>query len=182
MNKKATQGGKAMGMENLLDYLDMLEDILDNSKSVPFSSRVSVDKEQLFDILSEMRLNLPNEVRQAQRIIEDHDKILQDAKNKAANILKEAEIRAQEHTDDHVVYKMAVEQAQELMEETKRSAKDMRLGAIDYVDDLLSKAENTIRESLNNLNQHYRTIEDEFSETIETIYTNRQEMRGNNNK
>ncbi len=166
-------------MESILDYLDRLEDLIDSSKSSPFSNKVSIDKEQIFDILGEIRMNLPVEMRQAQRIIEDHDKIVQDAKMRAESIAKEGEIRAQELTDEHEVYRQAVEQARLLMEETKKSARDMRLSAIDYADEILSKTENAIRESLNSLNAQYRTIEDSFMETVEVLYSNRQELRGN---
>ncbi len=166
-------------MDSLLDYLDMLEDLLERSKAVPFSNRISIDKERVFDLVSEMRLNLPNEMRQAQRIIEDHDKIIADAKNKAASIIKEAEHKAQELTDEHEIYKLAVEQSRELMEDTKRSARDMRLSAVDYADEILSKTENAIRDCLSNITAQYRVVEDNLSDTIEVLYSNRQELRGN---
>lgn len=166
-------------MESILDYLDMLEDLLESSKSAPFSNKISIDKEQIYDIMSEMRMNLPVEMRQAQRIIEDHDKIIAEAKSKAAHIIKEAEVHAQELADEHEVYKIAVEQAKSLMDETKKSARDMRLSAIDYADEILSKTENAIRESMSSLNIQYRTVEDSFTETIEVLYSNRQELRGN---
>ena len=165
-------------MESLQEYLDMLEDLIEGSKTMPFSNKVSLDKEQVFDLISEMRLNLPNEIRQAQKIIEDHDRIIADAKNKAGSIIKEAEHRSQEMADEHSIYKMAVEQARELMDETKKSARDMRVSAIDYADEILQKTENAVRESMSSLNLQYRAIEDSFSETIEVLYANRQELRG----
>jgi len=167
-------------MESLIDYLDMLEDLIEGSKTMPFSNKVSLDKEQMFDIIADMRLNLPNEIRQAQKIIDDHDRIINDAKSKASQIVSEAEHRAQEMADEHEIYKLAVEQSRELMDETKKSARDMRLSSIDYADDILLKTENAIRESMNSMNLQYRAIEDSFSETIEVLYSNRQELRGGN--
>jgi len=165
-------------MESLLDYLEMLEDLIEGSKTMPFSNKVSLDKEQIFDIIADMRLNLPNEIRHAQKIIEDHDRIINDAKNKAAQILKEAEHNAQEMADEHEIYKQALEQSRDLMDETKKAARDMRLSAIDYADEILLKTENAIRESMSSMNLQYRAIEDSFSETIEVLYSNRQELRG----
>ena len=167
-------------MESLLDYLEMLEDLIEGSKTMPFSNKVSLDKEQIFDIIADMRLNLPNEIRHAQKIIDDHDRIINDAKSKAAQILSEAEHRSQEMADEHEIYKLAVEQARELMDDTKKSARDMRLSSIDYADEILLKTENAIRESINSMNLQYRAIEDSFSETIEVLYSNRQELRGSN--
>ncbi|MCL2616883.1 MAG: hypothetical protein FWD96_04475 [Defluviitaleaceae bacterium] len=168
-------------MESLLDYLEMLEDLIEGSKTMPFSNKVSLDKEQIFDIIADMRLNLPNEIRHAQKIIDDHDRIINDAKNKASAILKEAEYKSQEMADEHEIYKMAVEQSRDLMDETKKAARDMRMSSVDYADEILLKTENAIRESMNSMNLQYRAIEDSFSETIEVLYANRQELRNSNN-
>ncbi|MCL2618435.1 MAG: ATPase [Defluviitaleaceae bacterium] len=164
-------------MESLQDYLEMLEDLIEGSKTMPFSNKVSLDKEQIFDIINDMRLNLPNEIRQAQKIIDDHDRILGDARHKAAQIVNEAEHRAQEMADEHEIYKLAVEQSKELMDDTKRTTREMRNSTVDYADDLLLKTENAIRESMNSMTLQYRAIEDSFSETIEVLYANRQELR-----
>ena len=75
----------------LIDYLDMLEDKIESARALPFSNKISIEKESLLDIISEMRMNIPNEIRQAQRIIFDHDNILKDAKEQAVRIISEAE-------------------------------------------------------------------------------------------
>jgi len=166
-------------MESIMDYLEMLEELVENSRTVPFSSKISLDREKIFDIINEMRMNIPNEVRQAQRIIEDHDKIIGEAKSKAAAIMKEASMQAHDLADEHEVYKMAMEQAQELMEETKKNAREMRLNSMDYADEILLQTENAVRDALSNLDRFYREIEDEFIQTVNVLYSNRQELRGN---
>ncbi|MCL2674048.1 MAG: ATPase [Defluviitaleaceae bacterium] len=168
-------------MVSFEEYLDMLEDLIEGSKAMPFSSKVSLDKEQIFEIISDMRINVPNEIRQAQKIINEHDRIVNDANNKATNILKDAGHRAQEMVDEHEIYKMALEQSRDLMDETKKAARDMRVSAIDYADEILLKTENAIRESMSSTNLQYRAIEDSFSETIEVLYSNRQELRSGSN-
>ncbi len=165
-------------MESLLDYLDALEDLLDSCKPVPFSNKISVEKERIFDIISDIRLNLPNEIRQAQRIIEEHDKIINDANAKGGNIIREAEMNAKILTNSHEITKMATEQASEIMEEAKRSARDMRLNAMDYADEILSKIEDKVRETMLNLEQQYRITDEYLSDIIEVLYSNRQELRG----
>ena len=166
-------------MDSLMDYLDTLEDMLESSKAVPFSNKVSVEKEKFFDIISEIRLNLPHEIRQAQRIIEDHDKIINEAKTKASNTLKEAENTVKKMTNAHEISKLAAEQAENLLEETKQETRDMRIGAMDYADSLLEKTERMIQDALTNLDQQHRIMDSYFSETIDVLYANRQELRGN---
>ena len=165
-------------MDSLLDYLDQIEDILDSSKSVPFSNKISVEKERIYDVMNEIRLNLPNEIRHAQRIIEDHDKIVAEARTKAAVILKEAEEEAKLLTNEHEIFRRAAEQAAETIEETKKSAKDMRLGAMDYADEVLEKTENMIKEAMENIDEQSRMVNNYFSQTIDILYENRQSLRG----
>ncbi|MCL2708136.1 MAG: ATPase [Defluviitaleaceae bacterium] len=164
-------------MEPLLDYLDQIEDILDGSKAVPFSNRISVEKERIFDVISEIRLNLPNEIRHAQRIISEHDKVINDAKIKAGNIIKEAESEAKMLTNNHEIFKRANEQAAEFIEETKKSARDMRLNAMDYTDEVLEKSEAMIRETMQNMEQQYKYMMEYFTQTIDVLYENRQQLR-----
>ncbi|MDR1664234.1 MAG: hypothetical protein LBR83_04840 [Clostridiales bacterium] len=165
-------------MESLLDYLDAIEDILDSSKAVPFSNKISVEKERIFDVISEIRLNLPNEIRHAQRIIEDHDKIINEAKSRAASLLKEAETEAKTLTNNHEIYRRANDQASEHIEETKKSIREMRLNAMDYADEMLEKSEGMIREVMENMDLQYKYMLDYFSQTINVIYENRQQLRG----
>jgi vacuolar-type H+-ATPase subunit H len=168
-------------MESLLEYLDSLEDLLDSSRSMPFSSKVSVDRDKIFDIIRDIRLGLPNEIRQAQRIIEEHDKIINDAKIKAAAIIKEADNTAKMMTNNHEIYKRATEQAERVIDETKKSARDMRLNAMDYADEMLEKTEKIIQEAMASIDQQHQSMADYFTKTIDVLYSNRQELRGGKN-
>lgn len=53
-------------MDSVMQLLDEVEEILDNSRAVPFSNRVTIDKEEIYDIISEIRMKLPNELKQSQ--------------------------------------------------------------------------------------------------------------------
>ena len=98
-------------MDSVLQLLDELEDVLDSSKAVPFSNKVSVDKEEIYDIISEIRLKLPNELKQSKWVIEERNKILIDAQREADEIVKNAEDRMVRMIDDNEVTKKAYEQA-----------------------------------------------------------------------
>ena len=165
-------------MDSLLDYLDQIEDILDASKSVPFSNKISVEKERIYDVMNEIRLNLPTEIRHAQRIIEDHDKIIADARVKASSILKEAEEEAKLLTNEHEIFRRANEQATDLIEESKKNARDLRLNAMDYADEILEKTEGMIKEGMENIDEQFRLVNNYLSQTIDVLYENRQSLRG----
>jgi len=164
-------------MDSLLDYLDQIEDILDASKSVPFSNKISVEKERIYDVINEIRLNLPNEIRQAERIIDTHDKIIADARAKANMILKEAEDEAKAMTNESEIFRRATEQASDTLESTKKSAREMRIGAKDYADDLLEKTEDMIRETMENIDEQFKMMNNYFNQTMDVLYENRQSLR-----
>lgn len=165
-------------MESILGYLDSIEDILESCKPSPFTGKITVDKDKIYEIIDEIRLNIPNEIRQAQRVITDHDKIILDAKNKATMILKEAEERGQRLTDDHEIYKQAIEEGNKIIEDSKKSARDMRLNAMDYADEILAKTEEIVREAFDSINRQNHVTDDFFNTTIDVIYNNRVELRG----
>ncbi len=165
-------------MDTLIEYLDELEDILDSGRGRPFSGKITVEKEKIFDIIGEIRLNLPHEIRHAKKIIEDHDRIIEDANNKATAILAEAEQRAQEIASEHQIYELATEAAEKLVEEAKKYSREVRLGTMSYVEEILNRTETAVRETLNDMTQGFKAVEEELSDTINRIAENKQEIRG----
>jgi vacuolar-type H+-ATPase subunit H len=165
-------------MKALLNYLDDIEDILDNSKTVPFSNKISVEKERIFDVIGEIRLHLPHEIHQAQRIIDDHDKIVNDAKNRAKDIIRDAEEDSKVFVNEHEIVRRANDEADVILEEARRDARDMRLNAMDYADEMLKKTEDIIQEAMENMELQYKMMLDYFRQTIDVLYENRQQLRG----
>lgn len=176
-------------MESMERYLIQIEDILENSKAVPFSGKVAVDKELVYEIIDEIRLNLPNEIKESRKILDNKDKYLKDAEKRsvvaietanidAETIIRDAENKALRLTSDHEIYKRAIEEAERLLEEAKRDAKNIRINAIDYADEVLSKAENAMRVTLDNINKQHNSADDYYNKVLETLYQNRQELRG----
>jgi len=165
-------------MDALLDYLDDIEDLLEKSRGVPLTGKISVEKDKLLDIVNEIRLSLPDDMRIAQRILADHDKILEDAKHRAGNMLEDAKMESKSMTNNHEIFRRASEQAADHMEETKRSAREIRLNAMDYADEILEKAENQIRQTMDNMDQQHRRVMEYYEGIMDIIYENRQQLRG----
>ena len=166
-------------MEQLYEYLDDIEDLLETAgKTHPFSNKISVEKGKLIDIISDIRMSLPAEFRQAQRTIADHDKLIAEARSRADTIMREAETEAKALANNHEVFRRASEQATEILEDAKREAREYRVNAVGYVDDLLEKAEFQIKEAMDNMEKQHRILMDYFHHTTDVIYENRQELRG----
>jgi vacuolar-type H+-ATPase subunit H len=165
-------------MDALLDYLDDIEEVLESSKSLPFTNKISVEKERVLDILNEIRLNLPDDIRSAQRILGDHDRIVAEAERKSQGILEAAENEAKIRTNNHEIFRRASDQASETVEEAKKNARDLRLNAMDYADSMLKDAEEQVKEYRANMEQQHKKVMDYFNQLIDVIYENRQQLRG----
>ena len=76
----------------IFTLLETLEDILERSRNIPFSSKGIVDKEEMLEIIKEVRLKLPDELKQAKWVKEERQRIMEEAKKEADNIVKEAEM------------------------------------------------------------------------------------------
>lgn len=156
-------------MEVML-LLDALEDILEKANSIPLSNKVLVSKEELLEIVKDIRIKIPDEVKQAQWIKEERQKILLEAKKEAEGVRnecedrlskikeerqrvlaeaeKEAEIMRQEADkrlssliEESEIVKRANEQAREIIIAAQQDAKKIRLGSRAYADEILAELE-----------------------------------------
>ena len=164
--------------DTVLKLLEELEQVVDEGRSSPFSNKVQVDKDEIFEIIDEIKMKLPNEIKQSKWVIEERNKILVDAQKEADEMLKEAEVRLSKLVEEHAVTQKAYEQAAEIMDAAKKGAKEMRLGAIDYADDVMGVAEQRLREMQDVIEQENRKLIDFYKENINVIFDNRQELRG----
>lgn len=164
--------------DTVLKLLEELEQVVDEGRSSPFSNKVQVDKDEIFEIIDEIKMKLPNEIKQSKWVIEERNKILVDAQKEADEMLKEAEVRLGKLVEEHAVTQKAYEQAAEIMDAAKKSAKEMRLGAIDYADDVMGVAEQRLREMQDSIEQENRKLLEFYKENINVIFDNRQELRG----
>lgn len=144
---------------SVLNLLNVLEDVVENSSVIPFSGRVLVDKDEIMELIKEIRIQLPDEVKQAQWIKEERNKILIDAQEESENLIQEAKNRIEELADHDEVVKIARKKAEEIINESEERAKEIQLGSIEYADEILGNIEKSI------------------SSVLETIYKNREELK-----
>ncbi len=132
----------------IFTLLENLEDLLDSGSKVPFSTKVMVDVEELREVLEDIRLKLPDELKQAKWVKEERQRIIADAEQEAENMLKDAENKIVTLVDEHVITKQALAQKEEIIESANKVSKEISLGTRDYADQILEKVEDVLRESL----------------------------------
>ena len=129
---------------NISDIIDMIEDVIDNASSVPVIGKVLIDKDEVLGLIQDLRLNMPEEVKQAKWVKENRQKILLEAQQESENMLKEAEAKTLELINEHEISQRATEQANEIIEKAQQSARDLRLGAVSYADEVFASLENKL--------------------------------------
>lgn len=143
----------------ILSILETLEDVIEKSLTVPLIGKSLVDKEEILEIVKEIRLKLPDDIKQAKWVKEERQRILLEAQKEANNILKDAEGKIQSLVDEHEITKKAYEQANEIIANAQKNAREIRLGTREYADSLLNK------------------VEEILQDTLQVIETNREELK-----
>ena len=132
----------------IFTLLETLEDIIEKSRNVPFSSKCIVDKEEFLEIIKEIRLKLPDEIKQAKWVKEERQRILVEAQNEANDIIKEAENRIISMIDEHEITRKAYEQKAEIIETANEMSREIKSGTEEYADGVLAGIEVALEDAL----------------------------------
>lgn len=132
----------------IFTLLETLEDIIEKSRNVPFSSKCIVDKEEFLEIIKEIRLKLPDEIKQAKWIKEERQRILVEAQNEANDIIKEAENRIISMIDEHEITRKAYEKKVEIIETANEMSREIKSGTEEYADGVLAGIEVALEDAL----------------------------------
>ena len=126
---------------DVLVLIDKLDDTIHNAKVVPLTDTVRVDKEEVYDILDQMRATIPEEIKQARWIVKERQEMLAEAKREAERIVKEAREQQARLVANEEITRQAERAAEEIVEEAREREREIRLGAEDYADQILSTLE-----------------------------------------
>ena len=132
----------------IFTLLETLEDIMEKSRNVPFSTKCVVDRDEILEIVKEIRLKLPDEIKQAKWIKEERQRILVEAQNKANDIIKEAENRIISMIDEHEITRKAYEKKVEIIETANEMSREIKSGTEEYADGVLAGIEVALEDAL----------------------------------
>ena len=132
----------------IFTLLESLEEMLEESKKIPFSTKVILDREEVLDTIKEIRLKLPEELKQAKWVKEERERILLEAQKEADGIVKEAENRIISMIDEHEITRKAYEQIAEIIETANEMSREISKGTKEYADNMLLSIETTLEEAL----------------------------------
>lgn len=133
---------------NVYSMLDTLEDELEIGKQNRLGGKVKVDKQHCLDIIRDIRMHLPSELKQAGQISKECETILMEAQKEAEAIIADAKKQTEILIQEHDITQSAHEVADEIIEDAKKTARELRLGAKDYAEEVMQELERVIQDKL----------------------------------
>lgn len=176
-------------MSRIEAIINEIEDYISSCKPLPLSStKIAVNKEELEELISELRLKTPDEIKKYQKLISNKEAILDDARSQAERMIKDAQVHTENLINEHEIMQRAVEQAnaviadasakaQQIVDNAVEDANNIRLGAIQYTDDMLANLQMIIEHSLENNKSKYDALMNSLNKDLNIVVSNRKELR-----
>ena len=168
--------------------IDEIEQYIDSCKYQALSNtKIIVNKEEIDELLRELRMKTPDEIKRYQKIISNKEAILKDAKEKAEALINAATVQTNELINEHEIMQQAYAQANEVVEMATRQAQDIldnatieangvKAAAMQYTDDILGNLENLIALSIESTQQHFDRTIDSLQNCLNIVKSNRMEL------
>src|SRR3970040_98624 len=126
---------------DVLVLIDKLDDLVHNAKAVPLTDQVRLDREEIYEILDQMRATIPEEIKQARWIVKERQEMPAEAKRECDRISQEAREQAMREASQTEIVKLAEKQAEDIVDDARRQARETRLEMEDWAHGILSALE-----------------------------------------
>jgi cell division septum initiation protein DivIVA len=180
---------KGAGMSSKIEQLiDEIEQYIDSCKYQALSNtKIIVNKEEIDELLRELRMKTPDEIKRYQKIISNKEAILKDAKEKAEALINAATVQTNELINEHEimqqayaqaneVVEMASRQAQEILDNATIEANEVKAAAMQYTDDILGNLETIIAHSIESTRQQFDRCVESLQGCLDIVKSNRMEL------
>lgn len=168
--------------------IEEIEEYINSCKYQPLSNtKIVVNKEEIDELLTELRLKTPDEIKRYQKIINNKEAILADAQAKADAIIAQATVHTNELINEHEIMQqayaqaneivlIATNQAQEILDNATEDANNIRYGAIQYTDDMLANLQGIISHTINSSTAKFDNFMKSLQDSYDVINANRVEL------
>ncbi len=168
--------------------IEEIEEYIEECKFQPFSStNIVVNKEEIEELIAELRHKTPEEIKRYQKIISNKEAILADAQQKADQIIAQAQIETSQLVSEHQIMQqayaqanevvmIATKQAQEILDNATNEANNIRMYAMSYTDDKLKGLEDILTNSIENTRVRYDGLINSLQGYLDVVSANRAEL------
>jgi cell division septum initiation protein DivIVA len=139
---------------NVDDMVDLLDDMFEDAVKMPLTGgKCLIDSQKARDLIDDIRMNLPQEIRQAKAIVADRQEIIQIAKQEAEDIIRVAEERAKSIVNKDELVIQAQNRANDILSQAHQKSREVRQAANDFADEILRNAEEVLVRSATEVKQ-----------------------------
>ncbi len=146
---------------DILQLIDRLEELFNESKAVPFTHNVVVDEDRMLELIDQMRIAIPEEVKKAQQLVAQRDRVMAQAQEEANRTLGLAREKADQLVQKDGVVAEAQRRADQILAQARADAESTRIEADNYVIDSLTKLQTELDKLANQVRNGIRTVEEE---------------------
>ena len=146
---------------DILQLIDRLEELFNESKSIPLTRNVMVDEDRMLDIIDQMRIAIPEEVKKAQQLLGQRDRVLAQAQEEANRTLELARQKADQLTSKETVVQEAQRRTEQILAQARADADNTRADADDYVMRSLTQLQAELERISNQVANGVRVVQDE---------------------
>lgn len=169
--------------------IDEIYEYVENCKpSKLYPNKVTVSKDELYDLLDALRMCAPEEIKRYQKIINNREEILGQAQEQAQQIMSQAQAQTKQLLDQNELVQTAYAQAEQIVKEAQAQAQQIlnqavgegdqvRTSALYYTSDLLGEAGRNIELSLKEIESKSSMLINVLKKDIEIIKNNRSELK-----
>jgi len=175
-------------MSRIEQLIGEIEEYIDGCKFQPLSNtKILVNKEEMEELLVELRLRVPDEIKKYQKIISQQDAILADAKSQADAMIQDAKQQTEEMVSENEIMQQAYNKANELVQQAQAQAdqilanataeaNSVKASAISYTDSILASIEALMSNSISEQQQRFQAMQDSMQKTYSVVVNNRREL------
>jgi len=153
---------------DILQLIDRLEELFNESKAIPLTRNVMVDEDRMLDIIDQMRIAIPEEVKKAQQLLGQRDRVLAQAQEEANRTIEIARQKADQLVTRDMILQEAQRRSEQLLTQARSEADRIRNDADDYVIESLNQLQAELERIANQVHNGIRTVEEEQSRRAPT--------------
>ncbi len=146
---------------DILHLVDRLEELFNESRSVPFTHSVIVDEDRMLDIIDQMRVSIPEEIKKAQQLLAQRDRILAQAQEEVNRTLALARDKSETLVERDAIVQAAQARAEQIIAQARAEGENTRHEADEYVADTLTRLESEMERILNTVRNGINTLKSE---------------------
>lgn len=177
-------------MSRIEQIINEIEEYIESCKFQPLSNtKILVNKEEIEELLVELRLRIPEEIKKYQKIISNQDAILQEARSQADAMVAKATEQTNELVNEHEIMQRAYAEAESIIQNAQTQgqaildravgeANAMRQSSVQYTDDMLRSLQAIVKHTMDEAQNRFDSFASSLQSSYDIVSSNRIELSG----